>query len=165
MYRSTATYLKEFVRCTRHNVLHLRTFRMTYWRGLWHVSDGQVKLRFPKYPYLAFHDIEGYLNEGRFKPQPGMTVIDAGGCYGEYALYAAQCVGPSGRVLMLEPDPANIAGAREFFELNGNPKNIEIVPAGLWSRQGMLQFQAGQGEQSTIVFDSGGNSGSDSGNN
>jgi FkbM family methyltransferase len=154
MYRSTATYLKEFVRCTRHNLLHLHTFRMTYRRGMWHVTDGQIKLDFPKYPYLAFHDIEGYLNEGRFKPQPGMTVIDAGGCYGEYALYAAGCVGPGGRVLMLEPDPANIAAAREFFQLNGNPGNIEIVPAGLWSRPGKLQFRAGQGEQSTIVFNS-----------
>jgi FkbM family methyltransferase len=150
LLRRSATYLKEFARCTRHNLLHLRLFRISYSNGLWRARDGDVLMLFPYYPYLAFHDIEGYLNNGRWRPQPGMTVLDVGGCRGEFALYAAKCVGPTGRVLMLEPDPQNITEAREVFALNGNPPNIEIVPAGLWKERGSVRFRSGQGATSAI---------------
>ena len=151
MLSPAATYFKELARCTRHNLLHLRTFHLSYRRGLWTVRDGDLTMVFPRYPYLAFHDIEGYLNHGQWRPRPGMTVVDAGGCFGEFALYAAKCVGPTGRVLMLEPDPANIAVAREFLSLNGNPANVEIIPAGLWSRPGKLRFNAGHGAESAVA--------------
>lgn len=153
MVGGASNYLKEFVRCTRHSVLHLRVFNLGYGRGVWRVRDGDVRMNFPFYPYLAFHDIEGYLNEGRWRPEPGMTVVDAGGCNGEFALYASKRVGPSGRVLMLEPDPANATVARRVFEMNGSPPNIEIVSAGLWSRPGKLRFNTGQGAESAVVMD------------
>ncbi len=151
MLQAVPVSVKEWVRCTRHNLLHLRTFRLSYQNQAWQVRDGGLSLTFPQYPFLAFHDIEGYLCEGRWRPQSGMTVVDAGGCYGEFSLYAAKCVGPSGKVLMLEPDLANIAVAKHFFEMNGNPGNIEIVPAGLWSKQGTLKFTAGQGALSSVA--------------
>jgi FkbM family methyltransferase len=141
----------EWARCTRHNLLHLRLFRVTHRGGRWYARQGDLELVFDYYPYLAFHDIEGYLQDGEWRIEPGMTVIDAGGCWGEFALYASKCVGPSGRVLMLEPDPANIAVARRIFELNGNPRNLEIIPAGLWKEPGKLRFSSGQGAQSSVV--------------
>jgi FkbM family methyltransferase len=153
MFAEIRKFLYEFVRCTRHNILHLRLFRISYGRGVWHVSDGQVSMTFPHYPYLAFHDIEGYLNEGKWRPEAGMTVIDAGGCFGEFTVYASKRVGPTGRVLMLEPDPGNIEVAERVFELNGNPANIQIVPAGLWSSDGKLRFAAGHDAQSAVVTD------------
>jgi FkbM family methyltransferase len=151
MLQSTLNGVKEFVRCTRHNILHLDTFRLWYRRGRWHVSDKRVEMLFPWYPYLAFRDIEGYLKEGAFRPREGETVIDVGGCFGEFTLFASKCVGPTGRVIMLEPDPGNLARARELFELNGNPANIEIVTAGLWNQQGKLRFQTGLGGESAVV--------------
>jgi FkbM family methyltransferase len=152
MLSDARTYAWEFIRCTRHNLLHLRRFRLSYaGGGIWHVRDGDVEMAFPYYPYIPFYDIEGYLNGGRWLPEPGMTVLDAGGCNGEFALYAAKRVGPTGRVLMLEPDPKNVAVARRVFEMNGNPANIEIVPVGLWSKPDKLRFSAGHDAQSTIA--------------
>ncbi len=142
----------ENARCIRHNVLHLRQFRVSYGASKWHVSGCGVGMEFPYYPYLAFHDVEGYLSSGKYLPRSGMTVIDVGGCYGEYSLLASKCVGPTGRVIMLEPDPANLAVARQVFEMNGNPANIEIYEGGLWSERGELFFRDGQGGQSTVIF-------------
>jgi FkbM family methyltransferase len=145
--------LFERTRCAKHNLLDLKYFRVRY-KGAaagYEVSTPSgVTLRFPHYPYLAFHDIEGYIRQGEWSLQPDMTVVDAGGCYGEFAIYAAKCVGPSGRVLMLEPDPANIAVASKVFAMNGNPPNLKIVPAGLWREPGKLRFNAGQDAQSAI---------------
>jgi FkbM family methyltransferase len=153
LLRRGMTYVKEFARCARHNLLHLRVFGISYGGGLWRARDRDVSMVFPYYPYLAFYEIEGYLNQGRWRPQPGMTVIDAGGCFGEFSIYASKCVGPRGRVLILEPDPQNIERAKEVFRLNGNPSNIEIVPAGLWKQRGTVRFRAGHGSDSAIDSD------------
>ena len=150
-------YLWEVARCTRHNLLHMRVFHLSYSGGLWHVSGGGATgMKFPYYPYLAFHDIEGYIQNGAWRIEPGMTVLDVGGCYGEFALYALKCVGPSGRVIMIEPDARNIEVARRTFELNGNPPNLEIVQGGLWNKPGKLLFNTGQGPVSSVVGIGGG---------
>ncbi len=94
MYQSLLTNAKEFVRCTRHNILHLQHFRLWYRSGVWHVSDNELELLFPWYPFLAFRDIEGYLNQSTWRPRVGETVVDVGGCFGEFTLYASKCVGP-----------------------------------------------------------------------
>src|SRR5438270_720023 len=133
MFKAAYKRLYELGRCTRHNLLHLKVFRISYGGGLWRVRDGDVEMLFPYYPYLAFHDIEGYLRDGSWRPQKGMTILDVGGYWGEYALYASKRVGNEGRVLMLEPEPANLEVARRVFALNGNPANIQIIEAGLWS--------------------------------
>src|SRR3954471_15701348 len=152
MLTAVKKHLWEFARCTRHNLLHLRNFRIWYAGGLWHVRDADgVELRLPYYPYCPVHDIQGYLREGQWRPGPGMTVLDVGGCNGEFALYAAKCVGPAGRVLMLEPDPKNIEMARQMFDMNGNPPNIEILPIGLWSKPDTLRFSAGNSAESAVV--------------
>jgi FkbM family methyltransferase len=147
-------HLFEWVRCTRHNVLHLKVFKVWYaGGGVWRVRDKQrgVEMVFPYYPYLDFHDIEGYLRLGEWRIETGMTVVDAGGCRGEFAVYAAKCVGPSGRVLMVEPDPSNIELAKKNFEMNGSPANITVVPAGVWKHPGKLRFAAGMGPTSTVI--------------
>jgi len=148
--------LYEFIRCTRSNVMRLRRFRISYGGGLWQVRGDGVQLKFPYYPYLAFHDIEGYLKNGAWKLRPGDVVIDAGACDGEFAIFASKCVGPTGRVLMIEPDPANIARARRNLELNGNPDNVVIVAAGLWNRKEVLRFAAGQAATSSVKATAGG---------
>jgi FkbM family methyltransferase len=147
------TNLKEFARCTKHNVLHLRTFRLWYRRGVWHVADQEVEMLFPWYPYLSFRDLEGYLKGGEFRPRPGETVIDVGGCFGEFTLFASKCVGPTGRVIMLEPDQENLSRAKQLFALNGSPANIEIETCGLWNHSGKLRFQTGLGGESAVISD------------
>ena len=143
--------LYEWLRCTRHNLLHLRFFRIGFSGGQWTCRYGRHRWVFPTYPYLAFHDIEGYLDDGRLVPRPGMTVIDAGACYGEYALFASSLVGPEGRVIVVEPDPANRAMAERLFAMNGSPANISIYEGGLWDAPGEVSFTSGLGPQSTVV--------------
>jgi FkbM family methyltransferase len=141
----------EWMRCTRHNRLHLKWFRIGFRNGAWTCRFRKYKWQFPYYPYLAFQDIEGYLNAGNFIPTPGMTVVDIGGCYGEYSLFASALVGPTGRVIMVEPDAGNIEKAKHLFAMNGDPQNITIFEGGIWGTRGTLRFDAGLGPQSMVT--------------
>lgn len=151
MFKDLGRSFYENVRCFRQNVKSLRRFRLKFSKGLWHVSDGIVNMRFAHYPYLAFHDIEGYFRGKSDRIEMGMTVIDAGACRGEFALYASCCVGPTGKVIVLEPDPDNLQLARQTFELNGSPSNIESYSVGLWDSQGTVLFSAGDSDTSQVV--------------
>jgi FkbM family methyltransferase len=143
----------EWLRCTKHNLFDHPWFTLRYQAGLYHVqtNDG-VRLLFPHNPYLAFYQIGGYLREGSWRLTPGMVVIDAGACLGEFSLYAAGRVGPTGQVLLLEPDPDNLACLEEIFAINGGrPSNLHVIAQGLWREPGTVQFAAGITEQSHIV--------------
>jgi FkbM family methyltransferase len=142
--------LFEWARCMRHNVLHLRRFRIGYRRDQWTCRFGDNELRFPYYPYLAFQDIEGYLPDPRFIPAPGQTVVDVGGCYGEYALFASRLVGSAGRVIMVEPDAYNLKRAREMFAMNGSPSNIQVFQGALSDADGVAAFRTGRGPESAL---------------
>jgi FkbM family methyltransferase len=143
----------EFTRCTRHNLLHLKIFDIRYDGRAWHVRDRHgLHLTYPYYPYNTFYQIEGYLRQGRWQLHEGMVVIDGGGCYGEFSMYASRRVGPTGRVLMLEPDPENIDRANELFSAQGGkPANLDVVQAGLWTSPGVMRLAAGQGESSVLL--------------
>ena len=142
--------LYEWARCTRHNLLHLRRFRIGYRHRHWTCRFDNQELRFPYYPYLAFQDIEGYLPDPRFVPATGQTIIDVGGCYGEYSLFASRLVGPTGRVIMVEPDPYNLKKAREIFAMNGAPVNIEVFQGALSNADGTASFRTGRGPESAL---------------
>jgi FkbM family methyltransferase len=49
---------------------------------------------------------------------PGKTFIDAGACYGIYALAASKLVGPEGRVIAFEPSPEAFRILRKNMALN-----------------------------------------------
>lgn len=142
--------LYEWARCTRHNVMHLRHFRIGYRQSQWTCRFNDLEMRFPYYPYLAFQDIEGYLPNKGFIPTAGQTVIDVGGCYGEYSLLASRLVGPTGRVIMVEPDAANLKKACEVFAMNGLPANIEIFHGALSDTDGIASFRTGLGPESAL---------------
>jgi FkbM family methyltransferase len=44
--------------------------------------------------------------------RPGMTFVDVGACKGDFTLFAAARVGPSGRVVAVEPEPSNATWLR-----------------------------------------------------
>jgi len=115
------------------------------------VRGGGIDILVPQYLYLVFLEIEGYLKLGAWKPEPGMVVIDVGGCAGEFAYYAAKCVA-HGRVIMLEPDPANLAEAQAFFDSQGGkPTNLEVMQIGLHEKPGTLHFSSGMGACSRMA--------------
>jgi FkbM family methyltransferase len=56
---------------------------------------------------------------------PGMTVVDVGCNIGYYALLEAQRVGPTGRVIAIEPEPTNARLFLHNVQANGY-KNVEF---------------------------------------
>ncbi|MEW6512981.1 MAG: FkbM family methyltransferase [Pseudomonadota bacterium] len=82
----------------------------------------------------------------------GDTVIDAGGCYGDTALYFAHKAGGSGRVFSFEFMPDNISVFNRNLELNpALAKRIEIVPNPLWSSSGQKLYVEGVGPAAHIT--------------
>lgn len=138
--------LLESLRCTKHNLLDRPSFNVSFKNGCYHVRTADNRqMRFRRNPYLAFYQVTaGYLRDSAWPLTEGMSVIDAGACDGEFALYSSRCVGRTGRVLALEPDPASFRCLRETFDLNGGvPPNVELLPVGLWKHTSELAFSGG----------------------
>lgn len=79
--------------------------------------------------------------------EPGDVVLDAGGCWGDTALYFASLVGPKGKVYTFEFDPESLEILRANLALNPHlASRIEVVERALWDRSGeTLEFvQAGR---------------------
>jgi FkbM family methyltransferase len=71
------------------------------------------------------------------RPKLGDIAIDAGGCFGETALWLADAVGAAGRVLTLEFDVDNLVLLRDNLERNPSlASRITLLDAALWSRSG-----------------------------
>ncbi len=71
--------------------------------------------------------------------RPGDAVIDAGANFGYVTVLAAGLVGPAGRVVAFEPNPA----ARLYCELNARLNaltRVEVLPLGLWHERGALRM-------------------------
>ncbi len=57
----------------------------------------------------------------------GMTVVDVGANLGYYSLLASRLVGPSGRVVALEPNSENCRLLLSSLRLNGS-SNVQLLP-------------------------------------
>jgi FkbM family methyltransferase len=69
--------------------------------------------------------------------QAGDVVIDAGGCWGDTALYFASLVGDAGRVYTFEFDPESLEILRANLALNPQlAGRIEVVEQALWDSSG-----------------------------
>ncbi len=121
--------------------------------GTWKVRtwDG-LRIPFPHNPFLAVFECHGYLRQGAWTLEPGMTVVDAGACFGEFAIYAAHRVGPTGRVIVLEPDPDNIEIFNKALAAQPVPlTNVTLLKSGLWSSRDSLEFAAEGGAGSSLL--------------
>jgi FkbM family methyltransferase len=75
--------------------------------------------------------------------KPGMTVFDIGANVGFFTVLSAQLVGPQGKVVAIEGDPAVAAMLQENASLNGF-SNITVV-AGVAARtDGIMRFGRGK---------------------
>ena len=120
-------------------------------RGLfrWKGRDGEIRLKSHPLNWINTLYLEQYATDtpdGRIEVQPGQTVIDGGGCWGDTALYFADRAGKAGKVHSFEFSPANLETFRR--NLNLNPQlsgRIQIHPFA-------LSNQSGQ----TVTFEEGG---------
>jgi FkbM family methyltransferase len=108
---------------------------------------GRVRLRLHRHPDQA---ICGPLRQGQlFEPHvlavlsdllnPGAACLDVGANLGWFTVIASRLVGPHGRVLALEPDPANLRLLRRNVTLNGCA-NVTVVAAAAGAGKGRAQL-------------------------
>jgi FkbM family methyltransferase len=85
------------------------------------------------------------------KAQAGDTVIDAGGCWGDTALYFAQEVGAEGRVLTFEFAPENVGILRRNLSMNPHlSTRIEVDQRALWHISGESVSYYSQGPGTSL---------------
>lgn len=73
----------------------------------------------------------------------GSTFVDIGVNKGDYALLAASQVGPTGKVIAIEPEPENCSWIRRSIEANGF-NNIELHEAAAAEIAGTTQLYLGK---------------------
>jgi FkbM family methyltransferase len=81
---------------------------------------------------------------------PGGTVLEGGAHLGFVTVHAARAVGPTGRVLVFEPNEEVLEVLQENLTANGVAERVEIHPAALGEREGRSQFYA-SGETSSLI--------------
>ena len=89
--------------------------------------------------------------DGPIECSPGDTAVDAGGCYGDTALYFAHKVGPTGRVASFEFLPGNLGIYRKNLELNPSlAERIRVYEHPVWSGSGEELFISGTGPGTSV---------------
>lgn len=87
------------------------------------------------------------------KAQPGDYVIDAGGCWGDTALYFAHSVGEHGKVYTFEFTPENLEILNRNLDLNPplSPR-VEVVPRALWEVSGEVIHYSANGPGTSLAL-------------
>ena len=114
---------------------------------MWY-SVGGIFIDFIREQY-AYRDI--------VRVEPGDYVIDAGGCYGDTALYFAAKAGENGRVFSFEFLPENIEIFQENMQMNPDyAENIVLInkPVGKVSGERIFSIPNGPGSSISEQWDS-----------
>lgn len=91
------------------------------------------------------------LPDHAIEAEPGDVVIDAGGCFGDTALYFAHKVGPDGQVFSFEFVPDNLTVFRRNLALNPElAPRIQLIEAPLWSTSGEAMYIEGKGPATRV---------------
>lgn len=72
--------------------------------------------------------------------RPGMTVFDIGANIGYYVLMELGLIGPAGRMIAVEPSPANVALLRRNLALNGAEGRVAVVEGAVSDRPDERRF-------------------------
>jgi FkbM family methyltransferase len=92
--------------------------------------------------------------DGAIEVRDGDVVIDAGGCWGDSALYFAFRAGQRGKVFSFEFLPENVALHDRNRGLNPElAARIELVPSPVWSSSGVELFVSQNGPGTTVTPD------------
>jgi FkbM family methyltransferase len=93
-----------------------------------------------------------YRRSGRhLRAAPGDVVVDAGGCWGDTALYFADLVGPGGRVYVLEFVEDNLKVLQS--NLNANPalaSRIQVVQRAAWDQSDEILPYSSEGAATSL---------------
>jgi FkbM family methyltransferase len=101
---------------------------------------------------LLIQQYRGITADHNIEVGAGETVIDAGGCYGDTALYFAHKAGEAGRVFSFEFMPNNIEIFQRNLLLNPNlADRVEIAPNPLWSVSNKKLYVEGHGPAAHVT--------------
>jgi FkbM family methyltransferase len=90
----------------------------------------------------------------KIEVEEGDVVIDAGGCYGDTALYFAHKGGKNGKVYSFEFIPENITIFKKNCGLNPLlEKKIELIQRPIWSESKIPVYYRSDGPGSKVSFD------------
>jgi FkbM family methyltransferase len=102
------------------------------------------------------------LLSGRYEPhltavferycEPGMTVVDVGANLGYYSLLASRLVGPTGRVIALEPNSENCRLLLSSLRLNG-VSNVRLLPVAADAAAGWAYYSTHVGSNGGLIED------------
>jgi FkbM family methyltransferase len=113
-----------------------------------HTVDGQRLILDMRESFMALHLIEHGEWEAPVRDQmrrilpPGGVFVDVGANIGAHSLFAASLVGPTGRIVALEPHPITRDILRENVEINGLVGRVEVVAAAAGAESGQgIDFQ------------------------
>jgi FkbM family methyltransferase len=84
--------------------------------------------------------------------RPGMTVVDVGANLGYFTLLAARLVGPSGRVVALEPNSENCRLLLSSLRLSGI-SNVELLPVAADEAPGWAYYSTHVGSNGGLIDD------------
>jgi FkbM family methyltransferase len=83
--------------------------------------------------------------------EPGDCVIDAGGCWGDSALYFAHQAGEKGKVFCFEFVPGNVSIINTNIQCNPHLKErVEIVQNPIWSESGRTLYYDDNGPATRV---------------
>ncbi len=125
-----------------------------FWRGRCKVwGQTMTAATFERWLYLRLHRF-GRMGRDELATlteivRPGMTVLDIGSNLGLYTVLLSRLVGPAGRVISFEPDPALFATLQRNCALNGCA-NVEPHNLAVGSQPGRLLLQK-------LIFNAGDN--------
>jgi FkbM family methyltransferase len=104
-------------------------------KGLWIYTDPRFELGY------ANGDHEPWLQELLEQHlSAGDCYYDVGAHTGFFSLIASRFVGPSGKIVALEPDPENAATFRAIMSKNG-VEQATLLEAAVWSSPGEVVFE------------------------
>jgi FkbM family methyltransferase len=103
----------------------------------------------PAMAALSQHEFAYYVDlfEARTVLKPGGTVFDAGAGFGAFTLLASKLVGPSGRVVAIEPVPDSLAALNATIKANAL-SNVTVVGEALDTQVGRVSICLPEGAYS-----------------
>lgn len=89
------------------------------------------------------------------KVEEGDVIVDVGAFIGLYTVALAMRVGPSGKIIALEPDPENFSALLTHLDLNHVAPRTQCIQKALGRQSGRVGFAAGRSSESAVVSHSG----------
>jgi FkbM family methyltransferase len=121
--------------------------RLLYWssggRGIeWEINGIRCRVD-PRFRAQMARDYDaGLARFLRGRVLPGQTCLDVGANVGAWVIQFAHAVGPAGRVVAFEPNPAARAVLESHVRLNNLAAVVQVVPAAVAAEAGEATFFA-----------------------